>query len=131
LVIEDSKLLRRSLEISLSRAGYNVVTANDGQVGLEIAKLRHPDAILLDLLLPIVSGIDVLKSLKIEAETKHIPVLVLSGLSHENSGRLKKDGASAYIEKQQLMLASGSEPLLAALRDLLPAKSISVPEPRL
>jgi CheY-like chemotaxis protein len=119
LVIEDSRLLRKALERILAKAGYSVLTADEGRIGLEIAKNRRPAAILLDLLLPVMGGIEVLRSLKKDAETKDIPVLVLSGMSQQNSKKLEKDGATAYIEKTQEIFTTDSATLLTALRDLL------------
>lgn len=78
-----------------------------------------PDLILLDMMLPKMSGPDVLKALKKEAVTAAIPVVVLTGLSQTNAQRLLRDGASAFLAKADLVLDQGAEPLLAALRKIV------------
>lgn len=126
LIIEDSRFLRKSLEKILYRAGYEVLTADQGQQGLEMARANRPDAIFLDLLLPVLSGIDVLRTLRQQPETKNTPVLVLSGLSQQNSTKLHKDGATLYVEKKESMFSSGeNSSLLTTLREILGEKSKS------
>jgi CheY-like chemotaxis protein len=126
LIIEDSRFLRRSLEKILTRDGYDVLAAEDGRQGLDLVRKFRPDAIFLDLMLPIMGGMDVLKTLRSETETNHIPVLVLSGLSGQNSKRVLKDGATVYVEKKELMFTSeGSSSLLGTLRDVLHQASIA------
>ena len=98
LLVDDSKFLRIATERALARAGYEVFTANDGEEALQVARDKKPDVILLDMLLPKLTGPDVLKILKKDADTAHISVVVLSGLSQKNAVRLKQDGACAYLE---------------------------------
>ena len=64
LLVDDSKFLRLATERALARAGYDVSVAHDGENALELARDRQPDVILLDMLLPKMSGPDVLKALK-------------------------------------------------------------------
>jgi CheY-like chemotaxis protein len=118
LLVEDSKFLRLSTERALSRAGYEVISAADGEEGLRLAREQLPDLILLDLLLPKVSGPDVLKALKLDSTTAAIPVVVMSGLSQRNAARLEKDGAFAFLEKSELALDHGPEPLLMKLESI-------------
>jgi len=115
LLVEDGNFLRLRIERALSRAGYCVVTATDGEKGLEVARTAQPDLILLDLLLPRIGGQDVLKTLKRDPATAGISVVVLTGLSHKNAERLLADGALAFFEKSELALEKGSEFLLAAV----------------
>jgi twitching motility two-component system response regulator PilH len=115
LLIEDSKFLRVASERALQRAGYLVSAAPDGEEGIRLARTETPDLILLDLLLPKVSGLDVLKAIKNDAATGHIPVVVISGLSGRNAERLGADGASGFLEKSALTLEKGSSELLAAV----------------
>jgi CheY-like chemotaxis protein len=119
LLVEDSKFLRLATERTLARAGYMVRSAADGEQALEFARDQQPDLILLDMLLPKMTGPDVLKALKKDPATADIPVVVLSGLSHTNAPRLQHDGAFAFLEKSELGLDKGAEGLLAALRQLL------------
>jgi CheY-like chemotaxis protein len=69
LLVDDSKFLRLATERALSRSGYDVSTANDGERALEIARESKPDVILLDMLLPKMTGPDVLKALKKDPAT--------------------------------------------------------------
>jgi CheY-like chemotaxis protein len=117
LLVEDSKFLRISTERALARAGYAVSTAVDGEEAVQFARERLPDLILLDMLLPKMSGPDVLKALKKDPTTSEIPVVVLTGLSQKNATRLRDDGAFAFLEKAELSLEKGSQALLAALDD--------------
>jgi len=84
LLVEDSKFLRVMTERVLSRAGFLVSTAADGEEALRIAKEQLPDIVLLDMMIPKISGPDVLKALKENPATTHIPVIVLSSLSQQN-----------------------------------------------
>jgi two-component system alkaline phosphatase synthesis response regulator PhoP len=119
LLVEDSKFLRISTERALARAGYAVTTAVDGEEAVQFARERLPDLILLDMLLPKMSGPDVLKALKKDPATNQIPVVVLTGLSQKNATRLQDDGAFAFLEKAELSLEKGSQALLAALDDII------------
>ena len=119
LLVDDSKFLRLATERALSRAGYDVSTANDGERALEIAREKKPDVILLDMLLPKMTGPDVLKALKKDPATAGIAVVVLTGLSQKNAVRLQQDGACAFLEKSELGLDKGCETLLAALAGIV------------
>jgi len=119
LLVEDSKFLRQATERALVRAGYEVSCASDGEEALRVAKETMPDLILLDMLLPKMTGLDVLKALKKDPATAKIAVVVVSGLSQINAGRLQEDGACAFLEKSELSLDHGPEPLLAALRKII------------
>ena len=111
LLVEDSKFLRLATGRALTRAGYEMSFAGDGDEALLMAA-ELPDLILLDMMLPKMSGPDVLKALKKEPKTAAIPVVVLTGLSQTNAERLRGDGAFAFLTKTD----QGAEPLLAALR---------------
>jgi CheY-like chemotaxis protein len=119
LLVEDSKFLRLATERALSRAGYEVSSAGDGDEGLRLAGEKLPDLILLDMLLPKKSGPDVLMALKKDPLTNAIPVVVMTGMSQKNAARLQEDGAVGFLEKSALELDKGSEKLLAAVREIL------------
>src|ERR1051326_869967 len=99
LLVEDSKLLRMTTERALARAGYEVVTAGDGPSALEMTVKHQPHLILLDMLLPKMSGPDVLKALKKNPATARIAVVVVTSLSARNASRLEHDGAFAFLDK--------------------------------
>src|SRR5258708_12508085 len=108
LLVEDSKFLRMATEHSLSKAGYLVSTAADGEEALQVANDKLPDIILLDMMLPKISGPNVLKALKENPATMHIPVIVLTSLSQKNEDKLLSEGAPAYFEKSALALDHNS-----------------------
>lgn len=83
LLVEDSKFLRLASERALTKAGYSVVSTDDGEQALRVAQERIPDLILLDMLLPKLGGEDVLRALKSDPATARIPVVVLSSLSQK------------------------------------------------
>ena len=123
LLVEDSKFLRVATERILTKAGYQVICAGDGEEALALAGSRLPDLIVLDMLLPKLSGPEVLRSLKKNNLTAHIPVVVLSSLSQNNGPKLVQEGADAFIEKGSLLANAGR--LLAAVMAALPR--IAVP----
>jgi len=128
LLVDDSKFLRLVTERALARAGYEVSTAADGESALAIAREKHPDVILLDMLLPKITGPDVLKALKSDPATAGIAVVVLTGLSHRNAARLQQDGASAFLEKSELGLERGCETLLTELALIVRRLHLELPD---
>jgi CheY-like chemotaxis protein len=119
LLVEDSKFLRLATERALARAGYEMSSASDGEEALHAAREKLPDLILLDMLLPKLSGPDVLKALKKDPVTRAIPVVVMTGMSQKNAARLQEDGAFGFLEKSALELDKGSEKLLASVAEIL------------
>lgn len=111
LVVEDDRFLRRACEVSLQQRGFVVKTAIDGEVGLRIAREAMPDLILLDLLMPKVPGIEVLKQLRADPATAAIPVVILSNSSREeDKTHASRLGAVGYYVKANLSLrALGDE----------------------
>jgi CheY-like chemotaxis protein len=108
LLVDDSKFQRIASERLLAKSGYLVITAADGEEALRLAVARNPDLVLLDMLLPKLSGPDVLKALKANPDTAKIPVVVLTSLAQKNEAKLIKDGATAYFEKSKLDLNQDS-----------------------
>lgn len=118
LVVDDSRLMRLAHGQLLTKAGYAVIMANDGEEALALASANQPDLILLDMLLPKLSGPEVLQELKKNPQTAHIPVIVLSGLSQKNELKLRQAGASGFIEKSSLE-DDTSNTLLSLIRKTL------------
>jgi CheY-like chemotaxis protein len=102
LVIDDNLNLQVAFKKILSAAGYLTRTAGDGEEGLRLAQENIPDIILLDMLLPKMGGVEVLRSLKSDPATRQIPVIALSGLPQSNEAKLLKEGAVSYLEKSRL-----------------------------
>ena len=119
LLVDDSKFLRMANEHALSKAGYQVSTAADGEEALRVANDKLPDIILLDMMLPKISGPEVLKALKANPATKDIPVIVLTSLSQKNEEKLLHEGAAAYFEKSTLGLDKNSNRLATAIETVL------------
>lgn len=105
LVIEDDRFLRKAAEAALRRQGYSVVTAPDGETGLQVARAEHPDLVLLDLIMPGMQGFEVLKLLKQDASTMPIPVIILSNLGQDSDVKAALEaGAVDYLVKANLAL---------------------------
>ena len=119
LLVDDSRALRRENQRVLERVDYVVICAEDGESALRIAREQPIDLILLDLILPKMSGLEVLERLKSEAKTADIPVVVLSSLSEKNRAKLIDAGAEEFLEKNSLMPEPGQNLLPLVLEDLL------------
>lgn len=119
LLVDDSKFLRRANALAVSKVGYIVICAEDGSQGLNLARTKRPDVIVLDMMLPKLSGEELLRSLKQDSATSSIPVIVLSSLPQCNEQKLKVDGAAVYLEKSKLEVAGGSSTLVEAIDNLL------------
>jgi len=100
LVIDDSKLIVHVAKKLLSKRGHNVLLAEDGETGVEIAGSQKPDLILLDLILPGIDGYQVCRQIKGDGETKDIPVIMLTSKA-EQADKVKglELGASDYVTK--------------------------------
>jgi CheY-like chemotaxis protein len=119
LLVEDSKFLRMANECALCKAGFEVSTAADGEEALRVANDQLPDIILLDMMLPKISGPEVLKALKSNPATMDIPVIVLTSLSQKNEEKLLHEGAEAYFEKSTLELDKNSNRLAVTVETVL------------
>jgi CheY-like chemotaxis protein len=120
LLVEDSRFLRVTNERALAKAGYSVLCAADGEIALELARKHVPDLILLDMLLPKLSGPETLHALKSDPITANVPVVVLSSLPQINEDKLKSEGAVSYFEKSKLFESSdGAESLIQVVREHL------------
>ena len=119
LLAEDSKPIRRANESALLDAGYEVICAVDGEAALRLAQEQKPDLILLDMMMPKMSGPEVLQSLKSDASTAGIPVIVLSGLTDKNRQKLMEAGAEEYVEKSSLMPMPGMNLLPKMLENVI------------
>lgn len=102
LVIDDNVQLQIAFRKILGEAGYRVQLASDGEEGLRLAQDHPPDLIMLDMLMPRMGGVEVLRALKQNRATEPIPVIALSGLPQSNETKLKGEGAVSYLEKSQL-----------------------------
>jgi CheY-like chemotaxis protein len=99
--VEDSNVQKRAIEKILIEGGYLVLLAADGHEALSLAREATPDLMLLDLVLPKLSGLEVLQTIKGDLATAKIPVIVLSSLTQDEA-EMKRRGAEAYFKKSRL-----------------------------
>ena len=115
LLVDDEKQLVEMVQMRLEANGYEVVTAGDGQEGLEKAKTEKPDLIMLDVMMPKMDGYKVCGLLKNDARYKNIPIIIFSARAQQEDADVGKEaGADAYVTKP-------FEPpvLLAKIKELL------------
>lgn len=100
LLVEDDTFILEMYATKLLNFGYNVITATDGEEALKTVKSKHPDFILLDLVLPSMDGFDVLKAIKKDPKIKDIPVVLLTNLGERKDVETGlKLGADDYLIK--------------------------------
>jgi twitching motility two-component system response regulator PilH len=119
LLIEDSRFMRVAVCRALTGAGYVVQTASDGETGIIEARKTLPDLVMLDLVLPNTSGLEVLRTLKQDALTKNIPVVVLAALSEPNKDEVLKQGAAACVEKLDKLFEGDSSALIHTVAQII------------
>lgn len=100
LIVDDEEGIVKVVKMYLEHHGYEVITAGDGQEGLERAKADKPDVIVLDLMLPRMDGYKVCGLLKRDARYAKIPVILFTAKAQEKDMKLGEEvGADAYITK--------------------------------
>ncbi|MCC7288822.1 response regulator [bacterium] len=103
LLVEDNDFIRNMYHLKLSKSDIEVVEAVDGKMALDKIKEHKPDLVLLDMMMPNVSGIDVLRQLKKDGLVPDMPVIVLTNIMNPQSiEEAKKLGARDYIIKTDL-----------------------------
>ena len=118
LFIEDESALQKTFGDLFGQEGYEMVSALDGGIGLGLAKVKKPDLILLDLILPKTSGFEVLRKLKEDDATKDIPVIVLTNLeAMEDIEKALSLGATTYLVKANYLLEEVLEKVKKALEN--------------
>jgi DNA-binding response OmpR family regulator len=106
LLIEDNPLLTGMYRSAFEEAGFDVVVAHDGESGLQLAHAKIPEGIVLDLLMPGMPGLDVLKKLKGDKDTQGIGVVILTtDTKKDDLDEAKKLGALDCLIKSDLTLA--------------------------
>ena len=105
LIVEDEKTLLKALRERFAMEGYDVYTAGDGAVALEVALTEHPNIILLDIVMPIMDGLSVLKKLRADVWGKDVPVVLLTNLNMADKVAEALDkGAFDYLVKSDWSL---------------------------
>ncbi|MDR3634997.1 MAG: response regulator transcription factor [Isosphaeraceae bacterium] len=104
LVIEDERSLVEVLTYNLEREGFEVLAATDGREGLRLAQLRLPDLIVLDLMLPVMPGLEVCRELRTGSRTREIPIVMLTAKAEESDQLVGfAMGADDYVTKPYSM----------------------------
>src|SRR5438105_14755017 len=106
LVIDDEKDLLELVRYNLEKEHLDVITATDGQSGLEIGLKHKPDLVLLDLMMPGMNGLEVCKQLRSDARTSRVPIIMLTAKAAETDKIVGLEmGADDYIPKPFSALA--------------------------
>ena len=116
LLVDDEPHIVIMLSNRIKHAGYDVISASDGQEGLDKARKENPDLIILDVMLPKLDGYKVCRMLKFDEKYKHIPIIIFTARAQEIDKKTSGDvGANGYITKP-------FEPqiLLDKIKELLP-----------
>lgn len=116
MLVEDDKSLREIYSIRLVAEGYEVVSAGDGEEALALAVQSRPDLVISDVMMPKISGFDMLDILRSTPETKDIKVIMMTALSSEDQRqRGEALGADKYLVKSQV----GIEDVINAVHEVL------------
>ena len=100
LVVDDHEEIRDALAAILDEEGHNVVHAENGVVGLQVARSEHPDVVLLDIAMPQMDGLEVLRQLKADPATAHIAVIMVTAQGDRHAMvRAVQLGTRDYINK--------------------------------
>jgi two-component system phosphate regulon response regulator PhoB len=100
LVVEDDRSLASVLEYNFSSNGYDVFVSNDGQDAINQARLRLPDLVVLDLMVPVIDGLEVCKTLRSESATRNTPIIMLTAKTEESDELVGFSvGADDYVSK--------------------------------
>src|SRR6185437_3134706 len=100
LLVEDDNNLREIYEARLQAEGYNIVSAKDGEEALVVAKAEKPDLIISDVMMPKISGFEMLDILRNTEELKHVKIIMLTALGQsDDQQRADKLGADRYLVK--------------------------------
>ena len=105
VLADDEKFIAIAYNDGLTRAGYNVSVAHDGEEALAKIKELKPDLVLLDLIMPKMTGFEVLKAIKADAALKGIPIVILSNLSQAtDESEARTLGATDFLVKSNISM---------------------------
>ena len=99
LIVEDHPTMRDAMRLVLEEDGHQVEEASDGEAGISMVRDRAPDVVLLDLNIPVVSGAEVLETLKSDPATAEVLVVVVTATGEEGRRKAIAQGADGYITK--------------------------------
>ncbi len=117
LVIEDDPTMLRVLSTGLTREGMSVITADEGERGLELAFSHHPEIILLDILMPNVDGLTVMEKIRKDTWGRNIPIVLMTNLEPNAKilERIARDQPSYYLAKSDTSINE----ILAKVHEIL------------
>lgn len=126
MVVEDDASLREIYSIRITAEGYDVVSAGDGEEALAVAVREKPDLILSDVMMPKISGFDMLDILRSTPETANIKVVMMTALSADDQrARGERLGAERYLVKSQV----GIEDVINTIHEVLGDKPTTTSAP--
>lgn len=100
LIVDDEPAIRSLVQTNLEHIGVRVVEAADGEAGLQAVETEHPDLVILDVMMPLLDGFEVLKRLRADAATRKLPVILLTAKSRDDDiYRGWQTGADSYLTK--------------------------------
>jgi len=100
LAVDDEKHIVRLVQVNLERAGYEVVTANDGKEALQKVQDENPDLVVLDVMMPYMDGFEVLQNLRRNPATREIPVIMLTAKAQDaDVFKGWQSGVDCYLTK--------------------------------
>ncbi|BAE52374.1 FOG: CheY-like receiver [Paramagnetospirillum magneticum AMB-1] len=100
LIVEDNDLNMKLFNDLLQANGYETIQTKDGREAMDIARKHHPDLILMDIQLPEISGLEITKMLKSDAELKSIPVVAVTAFAMKgDEEKIREGGCEGYIAK--------------------------------
>lgn len=99
LLVEDDRSVRRYLEVTLQRSGYEVITASDGLEGLKLALSSKIDAVITDAIMPHLSGHQLARFLRDNPKLAHIPIVLLTGQENKPTAAAPDESIDAFLYK--------------------------------
>lgn len=100
LVVDDDPVIQKLLQVNFEMEGYSVITAGDGEEGLAKAQAEHPAAVVLDVMMPKMDGLEVARRLKADPDTQGIPIILLSAKAQQADIQAgTATGAEEYLTK--------------------------------
>ena len=99
-MVDDDPVIQKLLQVNFEMEGYSVITAGDGEEGLAKAQAAHPDAVVLDVMMPKMDGLEVARRLKNDPDTQSIPIILLSAKAQQADIQAgTATGAEDYLTK--------------------------------
>jgi len=119
LIVDDSHMIRRIVGKILKEYDFDVLMAENGQVGLDMARNARPDLIIMDLEMPVMNGLQATEAIKSDRSTAHIPVLIFTSLGSEKDIRMAMEAGGCGILNKPI----SKEELRTAIFSILDADS--------